>query len=92
MRSAVDVSHFDIFETADFSEVVQKRPFYKYCDLEINSHFIFLLQIVPRASLTFKSEKAMKLCKLSLSLQIRIEWLILINEVFFCACGNLLEN
>lgn len=43
MRSAVDVSHFDIFETADFSEGVQKRPFYKYCDLEINSHFIFLL-------------------------------------------------
>lgn len=41
MHLAIDVSHCDIFETADFSEGLQKRQFYKRCDLEIEKSLHF---------------------------------------------------
>lgn len=43
MRLAPDVSHFDIFETAGFSEGARRRKFYKYCDLKIKNVTLFSL-------------------------------------------------
>ena len=64
MRLAIDVSHFDIFEAAGFSETVQKRQFYKCCDLEIKKSLRFPAPDITRCQLEIQVRKGNEITQL----------------------------